>query len=1031
MCVLSLFIESDLVYLGCHNSHIDLQTTIINGTTANEIVQKCRETCISLQEPTFSLIKGDDTCACSGKDILDNVILSNNTCGEDAWLVFFASGITKEHPYFIDLAVQHLTSRDYIKPSESVLIQMTTNLHGFVEFIVDMGDGIKITTLERNIYHYWYQEGNYSISATTKMGSITVSGTTYINIQDVDEGIPPEVVHISGYHFSRNLIGTFDIVAASNYSTVCFVDFGDGSMPYKVTSSPEFVSQQNVGHTFVQLGLYHISATCKNAYGEMSYSTLFLAKSFDLLFEYFQIGHTFQISYASGIDYSDSLDIIQNDVKPMLYNVDDGNITLPLARPYENLLSFDVGAETIQKRIFYVQSEVETPQIIIEEVARAWNLTTNVTILVPPGFQIFINCSFGLSVDEMFYVYEANDTVVLEFMINYTSIGYYDVTVNTSNDISFTSQSELISVEVPIVSMEIETENIFDKTIPVSLNISLNMGEDGPQKVKFRVDHADGNVKYYNYFSSTKMFTPYINDYIYSDWGIYRICVAAINEISNVTACAKVQVGQNMTYNDLQTSTDARVTTYEYAEVIITSSAGSDRTYVIDFGDEFPFTITDKELELGEVTSKEYAGFDNNNDSSANSSVLTTTTLPTVTNTTTTILLLTTEADMDIRPNSSVDEIYHRSTAKRLTSETISVKHMYPRPGSYRVKVTIQNEFSFDTKHLCPSIIVDDADISNCDRPEVIINGIASPDNKSYEYERVRSEQIDIVINASSTCNDNFRYSWKMTMLLGGYYKTFDSICTTDVETNILQIPGVFLVFGKYRIVITVSPVNFPRATTVKQIDLLIIPSHPVAHIAGDDDMWFLTFGSTTIDFKASRDPDLKSNIRKGLSYDLFCMPDSSFIGIEFDNLETLKGKSTFIIDAILFGGKTKNPARFYDHANCLDIANKPNATTDISLSGGLLNMPSRLFSSESPTKRFVLYVTKGDRTSKTNRKIELRVSNSTDAFSELDALLAKKDVAGVLAAVNIISSGIDTDVSITLHDIHVHFDEILNECYL
>jgi hypothetical protein len=61
-------------------------------------------------------------------------------------------------------------------------------------------------------------------------------------------------------------------------------------------------------------------------------------------------------------------------------------------------------------------------------------------------------------------------------------------------------------------------------------------------------------------------------------------------------------------------------------------------------------------------------------------------------------------------------------------------------------------------------------------------------------------------------------------MLLGGYYKTFDSICTTDVETNILQIPGVFLVFGKYRIVITVSPVNFPRATTVKQIDLLILP---------------------------------------------------------------------------------------------------------------------------------------------------------------------------------------------------------------
>jgi len=49
-----------------------------------------------------------------------------------------------------------------------------------------------------------------------------------------------------------------------------------------------------------------------------------------------------------------------------------------------------------------------------------------------------------------------------------------------------------------------------------------------------------------------------------------------------------------------------------------------------------------------------------------------------------------------------------------------------------------------------------------------------------------------------------------------------------------------------------------------------------------------------------------------------------------------------------------------------------------------------------------------------------LRVSNSTDAFSELDALLAKKDVAGVLAAVNIISSGIDTDVSITLYDIHV-----------
>ncbi|XP_060067156.1 uncharacterized protein LOC132547416 [Ylistrum balloti] len=958
------------------------------------------ESCRSMCNAAIILMKNGSFCSCAGREILSEIDTRNGSCDSSSvWQVFSASGVAEENPYSMTVSVRTLQTRDYVKPMETVIIEIKPNHIAKTSYEVDCGDGVTFVTHKTSINYFWRSAGKHTITVRSRVGILSFESYFSFEVLDVDENTAPEMVVLFGAHDETHQFhGSFELFLTdlANISR-CDVAFGDSNQ-LSYDFKDQYFYHEEFQHIFNTFGQYIVSAHCKNNYGVDSSSLMFLSKRFDVPFYHKVLGDAFEVPLAGGQAFVADIGVVRNYDKPVNVHKTDNNITVPatLLKPFENIISLELNGEIFHETMFFMENIPANASILPDYREGAWNLTTNISVVVPPGNNMFVTCTFGLGEEESFFIYEATEPVTFPFEVEYENLGYYPLHVIVSNDLGKTEVEDLISVEVPIVSIVLTVSNITNKEDPVILGVVLNDGIDGPDKVTFEIDHDDGNVLPYTYRSHSKFFTQYNNSYVYRDWGIYTICVSASNSISRVMDCALVQVGKNITYMDLQTTTTGRVSTSQYAEINITVLTGSDITYHVDFGDEHPFTFTDRDLLTSENTESSHL-IRRKRETSAvqadpadNSSFVITTVLPNF-NTSE-----TTEEEVAVSRA--------RSFVVRGCSCIVTVRHLYSTVGYYEVKANISNVFSSASAVLCPYIIVDDSDDTMCGDTVVEMPGYhTSRDNP---YVHIRSTPIDIDIQAQSpNCGGNgYEYTWKAVNIVDNLEVPYTDLCKLEQTDNIFTIPAVSLEFGMYKLVTTVSPIGYKRKANQKEIYIQIIPSNPIATFKGDPSETFFSNGILTLDFSESHDPDLTSNIRQGVEYDLICFQREAydaFSGMTFENF--LEGNITqLLIEDVIYESETMNPLRIYQYENCLtDLDDFVNA---IMISNGRVTTSTSYFVATETV--FSLIVSKEGRISTVSKVIRMEYDNFEEQMNMLANAANLKDTGKALDIVNKIGTG-------------------------
>lgn len=975
-------------------------------------IEMCRQLCGD--KLSIALLSNGSLCSCAKREVLSKLDTRNGSCDDDAvWRVFGASGVNEHNPYSLTVGVKTLQTRDYVKPMETVVIEIKPNHIAEAVYEVDFGDGVVVNTGSTSVNHFWAVEGVYTIRARSRVGIFSFESQVNFEVRDVDENTAPEMVELFGTHDeTQQMRGYFDLYLADKTDhTQCDIVFSDNQqkMVYDATkSTDQYFYHKLFEHTFTTYGQYLVSTNCRNNYGFDSSSLMFLSKRFDIPFSYNVLGETFSVEMAGGPSFVSDIEVIRNHQTPLSVTKTSKGITVPASqlKPFENIISLQLNDDIFHETILFMENVPTNASIIPDYTEGAWTLTTNISVLIPPGNNMFVTCTFGLGEEEHFYIYEAKQPVTLPFQVEYDNLGYYRLTVAVSNDKDLIEVEDLISVEVPIYSINLHVKNITDKDDPVILGVDLNQGAQGPDKVTFEIDNDDGNIISYDYRSSSLFFTRYNNSYVYQDWGIYNICVSASNSISRVFHCILVQVGQNITYMDLKTTTIGRVKTTEYAELNMTVLSGSDITYTLDFGDDKLFIFTDRDF----LATNETASYDVVRVKRETNSLS-----PDTTTTSWTTVVVTTVSGNDSDTEEASDQGTSlgppRSIATKQCSCVITVRHKYSNPGYYEVKANITNAFTSASAVLCPYIIVDDSDDTMCGDTTINLPGYHTSRGQPHVHMRSVDMRVDVQTRTPNCDGSGFQYTWKAVQIFSDRETPYDDFCTLEQNDNIFIVPGVSLHFGFYKFVVTAAPVGHKRRASQVEVYVRIVPSNPIAHFKGDEEETFFNEGIFTLDFTESHDPDLTSHIREGIEFDLICFQKKDYDSLDEMEFNALMESNVtqLLIEDVIYVSETMNPLRIYQYGDCLTSAEEFQETVDISNS--MMTTSTSLFTSTDTV--FSLIVSKEGRISTISKIVKKILDDYDKQMDMLTNAQFLKDTTQALDIVNKIGPGVIVSTSI------------------
>jgi len=87
------------------------------------------------------------------------------------------------------------TTKNYVRPYETISFQLSTTTREEVEYVVNFGDPRSPQTLRTTdavVGHAWSSAGNYSVNITAITCSGSASKIVQVQIHDVQEGVRPE-----------------------------------------------------------------------------------------------------------------------------------------------------------------------------------------------------------------------------------------------------------------------------------------------------------------------------------------------------------------------------------------------------------------------------------------------------------------------------------------------------------------------------------------------------------------------------------------------------------------------------------------------------------------------------------------------------------------------------------------------------------------------------------------------------------------------------------------------------------------------
>lgn len=596
--MLYILTDDDIFLLGCG---LAPDADAAFQVPMESAVHDCRAICSSMTK-AVAVIKTDE-CVCVDMEATKTINRNSSTCnyGID-WGYFSASGLgIQDSDYSIVVTVEILGENPYVKPLESIVVHIATNFIVDVPFTVDFGDGTVIDVYGKEVSYYWLSEGRYDITVDAEVGIAMISGAIDFTVKDVDEGYAGDFVMLDTFHGDIDRLGNVDFTNIDYATGACHLQYGDRNVTdVEMLSLEEYVETTHVTHVYPHFGRYKLQVDCINPYGHLHNNTFFTSRKLETTYHFHDRNTSFITPVAGDAEFFHGVQIDHSD-RNISVSLNESNLSYfeiepEFLRIHENFLTYNFENVTVDKRIISVQNDILQPEIFSPLIDAAWNLTTNITIRVPPGNSMFLNVSFSAGEDQVFYIHYLKYQSDIVFEIMFPLLGYYPVQANLSNDISYSTADMLVSVEVPLRSISLTVTNITDKEAPVELFIDINEGMRGPMKMNFQIDQGNGYVDTYFHYNDKFFFPTYRHGYTYPDWGMYDICVRAFNRINSVIECITVQVGQKITYIDVTMPSAGRFRRNETTTSVIRCPRGSDKTYIVEFGDGETFVFTDRYL---------------------------------------------------------------------------------------------------------------------------------------------------------------------------------------------------------------------------------------------------------------------------------------------------------------------------------------------------------------------------------------------------------------------------------------------------
>lgn len=918
---------SQLLFQGCLSINGTETSTAYSVGNGSDLILSCRQQC-QASARIVALINGV-TCACSNST---SGLVVAATC-EGKWAVYLVSRVRLATPLTLSFDYKTLSTRGYRRAGEELSFTALVGygLNPVYQLVFD--DGTVMTTTSVPVSYSFSQAGLHGVTVSTQIGAITLTNKTVVSLDNVDEGHPPQVVGLTVSPSAISLTSMCGLTIMDPQTSTCVLSFGNGDQSPAYTLAM-YGSSISVLHVYQMSGAYIVRADCSNTYGNQSTELRFLARQAITSYSYVTNHQSLTIPTFGDAQFYKTL-IFRVNGSVVGYDVSDSGVASVdndyLDQGVDNVVTMVADTILMDRHVLAVRKVPVKPLIKTDKTAGSWNLTVQVTFVIEANDHLWLTVDFGQGKEGKYmYTPGLNTSVQVDEIVYFGALGVYTLTATVSNELGEASARTDLSVEVPITAMSVESYNVTSLTQPAVFLVGINAGLVAPPAVNLTFNFGDGSRQTVLYNSPlTAGFDPIKVQHTYSTWGIYGVRVLAANNVSQMEDHVTVQVGENITSLDISAPRE-RISYGSELELNVVCPTGSNVLYTLEFGDGTEFSVGEHR-----------------------------------------------PADKSTQSN-----------VKAMTDTSAVIRHVYMRPGYYKVKVTASNEFGAIKAELCPTIVVGQPTVSLCPAPSASFRNAVSSWEKPVTLRRSIQNTLAVDVTHDCPVKTNMTFSWSGVALSDASgdraERSIDTFCGFKLLNPTLRIEPLTLPFGLYALTVTVSPAGDDLLYTSAQIFIKVIQSEPVPVLDGEPVRTIMTYATAIFDISGSYDPDLESDSRRDLTFHLFFMPEGEMKSAQRLTMEQMIASSELITNRTIFRTSTSNYLGLYQRAGCFNSTSE--LLDDLSVFGGKISFAANNFDSSQFSFAVVLWAERNDLSAMTYQIVEVRSSNTS--LDDLGSLL-------------------------------------------
>ena len=723
------------------------------------------------------------------------------------------------------------TDKGYTRPGEEIVFEFTTNTVEMVTFRCDYGDGETVDTLDVLTSHNWKTEGSFMVTLTAVTRLNQETKTFKINITDVDEGIGPELVRVKASPTKTSHQVEVYATVVSKAVVDCTLDFGDGNTQ-EITGLADFVNNMKIKHIYPTAGFYDLHFFCDNGYGTGEARSFTVAQNRKVDFVTKMTGDDVTIPLVGADNHVDNLQVLVNSVKLVssAVTIENDQIILhnsqfPVSGEY--LIQVKSGWFVLHQRIATFQDGIKGVSIRVNKEYLDGTEPVEITFEINGGDHTHMHIKYGDGKEEFLYYPNGGNPLIVTKTHSYKELGWYTINIVAANDVGFVQTSKMVTSEREIKNVSLYVANITNlgEFAEFKLDVDQHLSPAMPFSVRF--EYANGYEETVILGEKKDTATPVVHKYQYPDYGIYYFNLKVYNNISAVVVYGMVQVGQNITYVDMVTTTE-KVEEGNMAVIEIDCPHGSPVTYDVDMGDGNTVTVTipgsDEETgtsapEAAEgsgevdfmVTTEEPAGKERRKRSVEG--MVNSTQVPDEVITSVTFVPRN-DTNEEEKMEDLVQGSFKNLAGPNHKNDKMVIKYKYSQPGRYSVSVVVHNPFNEATTWLCPDIVVVPQERID---PVCNIFGIEITTSTSLENPLVlpRSEFLFVQSNPTIECSVDPSelmpdYTWKTARrpnpeVSDEDWRTELEVCSSQLASSNFTIPGNSLGYGTYKLTVTLG----------------------------------------------------------------------------------------------------------------------------------------------------------------------------------------------------------------------------------